>query len=205
MVAYDCRNQGRVSLSHIRRDLRNEKSEQRRRVGSIHILHSAAPGCPRLKVVQHLCHFGPGIIWAGGQGQGNICISSESLDLCPITPSFPLSLSHRNPKEQKISFSMDSQFCFRFLPHSQPYSSIFSVINEVITNLTFDSDELCYVWKNKSQEHALCSVSGDNYLTNFNREILNTVLSGCYSWTTWVIFPIAGKINHRNWYEPPAH
>ncbi|KAI4803827.1 hypothetical protein KUCAC02_025475 [Chaenocephalus aceratus] len=76
-------NQGRVSLSPIRRDLGNEESEQRRRVGTGHILHSAAPGCPRLKVAPHLCHFGPGIVWAGGQGQGNICSTSEGLALCP--------------------------------------------------------------------------------------------------------------------------
>ena len=82
-VMRDCRNQGRVSLSPIRLDLDNEKSEQRRRVGNVHILHSAAPGCPRLKVARHLCHFGPGIVWAGGQGQGNICITSEGLAVCP--------------------------------------------------------------------------------------------------------------------------
>lgn len=94
-VVYDCRNQGRVSLNPIRLDLNNEKSEQRRRVGTIHILHSAAPGCPRLKVVEHLCHFGPSIVRAGGQGRGNICITSESLALCPHHES----LSLRNPKE----------------------------------------------------------------------------------------------------------
>lgn len=93
MVVYYCRNQGRVSLSPIILDLDNEKSEQRRRVGTVHILHSAAPGCPRLKVARHLCHFGPGIVWAGGQGQGNICITSEGLAVCPHNKS----LSQSNP------------------------------------------------------------------------------------------------------------
>ncbi|TNN56869.1 hypothetical protein EYF80_032859 [Liparis tanakae] len=59
--------------------LGREKRERRRRVGSVRILHSAAPGSPRPKVARHLCHFGPGIVWAGGQGQGNICIPSEGL------------------------------------------------------------------------------------------------------------------------------
>lgn len=82
-VVCDCRNQGRVSLNPARLNLDNVKSEQRRRVGTVHILHSAAPGCPRLKVARHLCHVGPSIVWAGGQGQGNICITSECLAVCP--------------------------------------------------------------------------------------------------------------------------
>lgn len=77
----------------------NEKSEQRRRVGTVHILHSAAPACPRLKVVRHLCHFGPGIVWAGGQGQGNICITLELLAACPRHESL-------TEKSQRIDLKM---------------------------------------------------------------------------------------------------
>lgn len=61
----------------------NKERWARRRVGSVHILHSSAPGCQRLEVAQHLCHFGLANIWAGVQCRGNICIISESLDRFP--------------------------------------------------------------------------------------------------------------------------
>lgn len=64
-------------------DLYSKEAGYRRRVGTGYILHSAAPGRPRLKVVWHLCHVGPGMVWAGGQGQGNICNTSECLATCP--------------------------------------------------------------------------------------------------------------------------
>lgn len=104
---------GGFPFSPSRLDLDNEKSEQRRRVGTIHILLSAVPGCPRLKVVWHLCHFGPGMVWAGGQGQGNICIPSESLAVCP--PHGFHKVSHRD--SLKNSFGKDHKcilwaFCF---------------------------------------------------------------------------------------------
>lgn len=76
-------------------DLDEEESEQRSRVGNGRILHSTAPVCLRPKVARHLCHFGPGIVWAGGQGRGNICIPSEDLAVCQHQES----LSQRNPKE----------------------------------------------------------------------------------------------------------
>lgn len=47
-------------------------------------------------MARHLCHVGPAIVWAGGQGQGNICITSECLAVRPHRGS----ISQRNPKEQ---------------------------------------------------------------------------------------------------------
>lgn len=116
-VVCDCRNQGKVSLSPNRQDPDNEKSEQRRRVGTGHILHSAAPVCLRLKVARHLCHVGPGTVWAGGQGQGNICIASECLAARPHQES----VAQRYPE----AIDLKRTKCFLWIPAYTPFSNAF--------------------------------------------------------------------------------
>ncbi|CAG10590.1 unnamed protein product [Tetraodon nigroviridis] len=81
----DTKRDGQISQRHCLNGwqipiVRSSEEERTLRGGK---RKTGAPRRPKLKVAQHLCHVGLSELWAGGQGQGNSCIASECLDLCP--------------------------------------------------------------------------------------------------------------------------